>query len=155
MLAIISHWRGRYQEDFAVIHDASSNFMRQKDMWERITNNDVPKQFHRNGDGTLTEFPLRVISTTAVDSKDSASIQYCDLLAGLTTRHFSPLTQGADREFMDDVINAGLRELTYNGVRPATVFPDAIPPKPLSGPDIVDQMRGVIFGAHNAGRKKV
>jgi hypothetical protein len=103
MVAIISHWRGKYKEDFSVVHDASSNFLRGKDYWDRITNNNVPKQLHRAGDGTLTEFPLRVISTTAVDSKDNISIQFCDVLAGLTTRHFSSGTEGADREFMNDL----------------------------------------------------
>jgi hypothetical protein len=102
----------------------------------------------------MTEFPLRVVSTTPVDSKDSASVQYCDLLAGLTTRHFSPLTDGNDRDFMNEVIEAGLKELTYNGLRPATVFPDRIPPKRLSGPDVVDQMTEIIFGEHNAPRSK-
>jgi len=55
---------------------------------------------------------------------------------------------------MNEVIEAGLNELTYNGVRPATVFPDKIPPKRLSGPDVVDQMTNIIFGEHNATRSK-
>lgn len=99
----------------------------------------------------LAQGLLRVISTTAVDSKDNISIQFCDVLAGLTTRHFSSGTEGADRKFMNDVIAAGLSELTYNGIRPSTVFPDRIPPKRLTGPDIVDQMTAIIFGPHNNG----
>jgi hypothetical protein len=154
MLAIISHWRSKYNDDFAIVHDASSNFLRRKDVWERITNNNVPQQLHRAGDGTMTEFPLRVVSTSPVDSKNSASVQYCDLLAGLTARHFSPLTQGDERDFMNEVIAAGLKELTYNGVRPATVFPERIPPKRLTGPDAVDRMTEIIFGEHNGPRDK-
>jgi hypothetical protein len=149
MVAVISHWRGRYKEDFAVVHDASSNFLRGKTFWDKLTNNNVPKQLHRNGDGTLTEFPLRVVSTTSVDSKSNTAIQFCDVLAGLTTRHFSPLTDGADRDFMNDVLAAGLDHLVYNGIRPQTTFPVRTPPKPLTGPDIVDQMVGIIFGPHN------
>jgi hypothetical protein len=152
MLAIVGHWRQRYPEDFAIVHDASSNFLRSKDMWERITNNNVPAQMHRLGDGTFVEFPLRVVSTSAADSRDSRSIQFCDLLAGLATRHFNPRTQGDDRKFMDDVIDAGLKEITYNGIRPSHVFPDRIPPKRLTGPDIVDQMTEIIFGPHNQER---
>lgn len=149
MVAVISHWRGKYKDDFAVVHDASSNFLRGQKIWDRITNNNVPKQFHRNGDGTMTEFPLRVVSTAPANSKDNVAIQFCDVLAGLTTRHFSPRTNGADRDFMNDVIAAGLNSLTYNGIRPQTVFPDRIPPKRLTGPDIVDQMTAIIFGPHN------
>jgi len=51
MLAIVSHWRQRYREDFAIVHDASSNFLRARDVWQRITNNNVPNQMHRLGDG--------------------------------------------------------------------------------------------------------
>jgi hypothetical protein len=149
MMAIVSHWRGKYKEDFAVVHDASSNFLRGKEFWERITNNNVPKQLHRSGDGTMTEFPLRVVSTTPMDSKDSAAIQFCDVLAGLTTRHFSPRTEGKDRDFMNEVVEAGLKELSFNGIRPSTIFPDRIPPKRLTGPDIVDQMTNIMFGKHN------
>ena len=124
-------------------------FYAKKDVWLRITNNNVPKQLHRAGDGTMTEFLLRVVSTTPVDSKDSHAVQFCDVLAGLTTRHFSSLTQGPDRDFMNEAISAGLNELTYNGIRPQTIFPDRIPPKRLEGPDIVDQMTEIIFGEHN------
>lgn len=68
MLAVVSYWRQKHPEDFAVVHDASSNFLRGKGMWERITNSSVPEQRHRKGDGTFVEFPLRVVSTTAIDS---------------------------------------------------------------------------------------
>jgi hypothetical protein len=149
MLAIISHWRILYKDDFAIIHDDSSNFLRSADLWRRITSNNVPRQLHRSGDGSLTEFPLRVTSTTPMDSKASRSIQFCDILAGLSARHFSPLTKDDDRAFMDELIDSGLKELSFNGIRPEPVFPDRIPPKPLAGPDVVDQMAGIIFGPHH------
>lgn len=118
-------------------------------MWEKITNNDVPKQMHRLGDGSFVEFPLRVRSTTSLDSMKSRSIQFCDLLAGLATRHFSPFTEGDDRRFIDELIEAGLKNVTFNGIRPSYVFPNQIPPKRLTGPDVVDQMCGIIYGPHN------
>jgi hypothetical protein len=149
MLAIISYWRSLHKEDFSIVHDASSNFLRSAESWRRITSNNVPRQMHRSGDGSFTEFPLRVTSTTPMDSKASRSIQFCDILAGLSTRHFSPLTQGGDRVFMDELIDAGLNELSFNGIRPEPVFPDRIPPKPLTGPDVVDQMAGIMFGPNH------
>jgi hypothetical protein len=152
MIAVVSHWRQNHPEDFAIVHDASSNFLRDKEMWERITNNNVPRQLHRGGDGTYVEFPLRVLSTAAMDSKDSQSIQFCDLLAGIATKHFSARTEGEDRRFMNELINAGLHHVTYNGIRPQTVFPDQIPPKRLTGPDIIDQMTEIIFGPHHESR---
>ncbi|ENN88493.1 hypothetical protein RHSP_04799 [Rhizobium freirei PRF 81] len=149
MLAIVSHWRQHYPEDFAVIHDDSSNFLRSREMWGKITSVNVPPQLHRSGDGSFVEYPLRVISTTAMDSKDSPSIQFCDLLAGLAAKHFSPRTEGDDRVFMDQVIEAGLKHITYNGIRPDVIFTDRIPPRRLDGPDVVDQMTDVIFGSHS------
>lgn len=100
------------------------------------------------------EFPLRVVSTRAVDSRTSYAIQFCDVLAGLTSRHFNLQLAGEDRDFMNGVVGAGLSELTFNGIRPATVFPDRIPPRRLQGPDIVDQMRDIMFGEHNPPRER-
>ena len=33
MIAVVAHWRQRYSEDFAVVHDSSSNFLRSRDLW--------------------------------------------------------------------------------------------------------------------------
>ena len=151
MAALVAHWRQRYVEDFAIIHDASSSFLRGRDLWERITNSNVPQQLHRMGDGSVVEYPLRVTSTMAVDSRDSRPVQFCDVLAGLATRFFSPSPRadGDDRSFMDEIVEAGLEDVSYNGMRPAPIFPDQIPPRRLSGPDVVDQMTAIIRGRHN------
>ena len=149
MFAIVSHWRQRYSEDFAVVHDTSSNFLRSKEMWERVTSGTVPPQLHRGGDGSTVEFPLRVVSTTAVDLEHSRCVQFCDILAGLAGRHFNPQLDEKDRTFMNEVIAAGMKEVTYNGIVPGTEFPDQIPPKRLRGPDVVDQMMDIMFGSHN------
>ncbi|MCR6733411.1 MAG: DUF3800 domain-containing protein [Afipia sp.] len=145
MHASIGHWRQRHSEDFEVIHDDSSNFLRHREMWERITNNNVPRQLHPMGDGTMVEYPLRVISTIAVDSRTSLGVQFCDILAGLAARQFSPATTGEDRAFMERLIKNGLGEFVFNGIRPDTVFPGQIPPRRLRGPDAVDQLMGIMF----------
>lgn len=145
MHASIGHWRQRHPEDFEVIHDDSSNFLRHREMWERSVNSNGPKELHPMGDGTMVEYPLRVRSTRAVDSRTSSGIQFCDILAGLAARQFSPATVGEDREFMDRLVANGLSELVYNGIRPDTIFPDQIPPRRLHGPDAVDRLMGVMF----------
>jgi Protein of unknown function (DUF3800) len=152
MIAIVSHWRQRFNEDLAVVHDASSNFLRARDLWERITNNNVPEQRHRLGDGSHVAFPLRIVSTRSVDSINSRAVQFCDILAGLGARHFDPRTTGGEREFIDSLVETGLKHVSYNGIRPQPIFPDRIPPKRLAGPDVVDQMTRVILGPHNAKR---
>ncbi|WP_119460279.1 DUF3800 domain-containing protein [Rhodospirillaceae bacterium SYSU D60014] len=152
ILAVIAHWRKLYSEDFAVIHDASANFFRQREIWDRITNNNVPAQMMPLGDGALVQYPLRVVSTTQVNSEDNYSVQLCDVLAGVIARHFDMRIDGDNRKLLDEVINAGLNAIEYNGIRPSQVFPDRIPPKRLAGPDVVDRMTGIIFGPHNNPR---
>ena len=150
MIALVSHWRRRTDDDFAVVHDASSTFLRNRRMWENVTNEAVPAQGMPGGDGQDTPFPLRVVSTMAADSRSSAAIQFCDVLAGLTARHFST-KDGEERAFLDELVRAGLGELTWDGVRPGLVFPDSIPPRRLDGPDAVDRMAEVI--RHSEGRR--
>jgi hypothetical protein len=152
LFASMLYWRRKFQEDFAVVTDESSNFLRNKDMWDRATNSDVPAQTHVAGDGEPVEFPIRVVSTTLVDSKTSHAVQLCDVLAGFAARHFDDKTSDADRELLDAAIESGLGVVDYNGIRPALVFPDAIPPRRLDGPDVVDRLQEVLFGQHNEER---
>ena len=150
MQASVVHWRQRHADDFHVVHDASSNFFRNRNLWERMTNKDVPKQMMPLGDGTEVEYPLRVLSTTPVDSKDSRAIQLCDIIAGLGARILRSDLGDDDKTFLDEVLLAGFGEITHNGVRPAPIFPDQIPPRPLDGPDVVDRLTAIINGPHNA-----
>ena len=152
VIAIMMHWRRLCPDDFHVVHDASANFFRHRETWERISNNDVPDQLHPLGDGTFVQLPLRVTSTTPSDSAHDFGVQLCDVLAGLVARHFDPRTSGDDRKLLDEVIAAGLHKLDYNGVRPEPVFPDQIPPRPLQGPDAVDRMVEIITGPHHRHR---
>jgi hypothetical protein len=155
MVASVAHWRRTYTEDLEVVHDATANFFRRREIWERMTNADAPRQLLTRGDGTAIEFPLRVVATTPVDSKDNHSVQFCDVLAGLTTKIFDRRIGGADRDFLNDVIHAGMGALSYDGVRPSTTFPAQIPPRRLAGPDNVDKMTEVMFGPRNAHRGKL
>jgi hypothetical protein len=145
MLAVVGHWRQRFPDDLAMIHDASSNFLRSKEAWEMITSVQAEAKAFVMSDGTVVEFPMRLLSTTAADSKTNPSIQFCDVLAGLVTKLHDPRLEGEDVEFMNDVVAAGLDTVSSNGIWPATIFPDQIPPRRLQGPDLIDQMRVVMF----------
>ncbi len=146
MIAVIGHWRQKYQDDFAVIHDASSSFLRDRKAWEAVTGVDVDGIALKAGDGSFVEYPIRVVSTEAKDSRESRSIQFCDILAGLVSRHFNPNLSEDDRAFMDELIGEGLGNITSNRLVPGTEFPDQIPPKRLDGPDVVDQMTEMLRG---------
>lgn len=140
MIAVIGHWRQRYQDDFAVIHDASSSFLRDRQTWEAVTGVGGDGRALKAGDGSFVDFPIRVVSTEAKDSRESRSIQFCDILAGLVSRHFNPNLSDEDRAFMGELVDEGLGNISSNRLVPGTEFPDQIPPKRLEGPDVVDQM---------------
>ncbi|MCV3271954.1 DUF3800 domain-containing protein [Roseobacter sinensis] len=144
MIAVIGHWRQAHPEDFAVVHDASSAFLRDRVMWEAITAADNQEVELKAGDGSFVPHPLRVVSTEARDSRESFSIQFCDILAGLTAKHFNPDLDDDERAFMNELIGEGLGNISSNRLVPSGEFPIQIPPKRLEGPDVVDQMAALL-----------
>ena len=149
MVAIVGHWRNLYTEDFEITHDASSNFFHRMDYWRKITNSNVPRQLHPSASGTLYQFPLRVISTESVDSKENSSIQLCDVLAGLAARIFGRSVTEADRRILQSTLQAGLGEAQMSGIAPEDFDPTRLQPRRREGPDAVDRMTEIIFGQHN------
>lgn len=152
VLATVVHWRQRRSEDFDVIHDESSNFLRQRDVWDTILRDDCEPGPVEMGDGTTVDFPLRVRSTTAVRSHESAAVQLCDVIAGLGAKA-SLFFDGRERDpFMVELIGLGAGELTFNGVRPHEDYADEPMPK-KTGPDMLDHMVGVLEPHFNRGQK--
>ena len=149
MVAVVGHWRNLCDEDFEIVHDASSNFFRRIKEWEQITNPNVPNQLHPSASGVFYEFPLRVISTKSVDSRDSSAIQLCDVLAGIATRSFGAELGESDRELVKSTLEAGLGEVQVSGIAPETFDPNRLEPQLREGPDAVDRMTEIIFGPHN------
>jgi hypothetical protein len=135
MLAIVSYWRQNHEDDFTIIHDDSSNFLRQKETWDALTSHDVPKYLHPLGDGSFVQYPLRVMQTLSIKSHENHSVQLCDILAGFATQNFKNDLKGLDaRPIYKEAMEAGLGEILYNSIRPGTEFPD-FPPEKLTGLD--------------------
>jgi hypothetical protein len=151
MLAIVSWWRKKYSEDFSIVHDDSSNFLRQKEMWNAITKPDVPEFDFPLGDGTTVTYPLRVIETHSVKSELNYSVQLCDVIAGFITQNAKNLAKGKDgKQVYPDAIEAGFGDIMFDGVRPGKEFPK-FPPKRFTGPDSVDFLASLI---HRHEKKK-
>lgn len=144
VFASVAGWRQRSADDFALIHDATANFFRGKNVWDHVTGNEVPQQVHIGGDGKPLEFPLRVLSTTPRDSKDCRSIQFCDVLAGLGTKLFDTRIAGEERTLLREILKAGAGVIDFNGVRPRQVFPEKGLPRKRNGPDAVDKMMAIM-----------
>ena len=104
------------------------------------------------GDGTSVEFPLRVRSTTAVRSHDSAAVQLCDVVAGLAAKACLSFDGREKDPFIVELIAHGAGELTFNGVKPHEAYADdPIPRK--TGPDVLDHMVGLLEPHFNRRRK--
>jgi hypothetical protein len=145
VLASVAYWRTKSDLDFSIIHDQSSNFFKQLEMWEKITNPNVPKQIIIDGQGDPVQYPLRVVSTEEGDSKKYWAIQLCDMVAGLILRMFTPKNTPDEQEFMQKLFSEGIDQIPSNGIRPEQDFVDGAP-KESDGPDAVDQFTNIIFG---------
>ncbi|GEM67994.1 hypothetical protein SMI01S_16000 [Sphingobacterium mizutaii NBRC 14946 = DSM 11724] len=144
MLGLVGRWRQRSDEDFEIIHDKSSNFYRNLDVWKSITKPDVPEFIHPLPDGTSVKFPLKIVDTKSEDSKINRSIQLCDIIAGFITQR-SKIQSGLvrNKEVYAEALKLGLGELTATGIHPGYDFPTFPPPRKTKH-DHVDIMSSLI-----------
>lgn len=135
----ITWWRQRRSEDFAIVHDESSAFLKQRDLWDTMLRDDFVAPPFPIANGTEVELPLRVRSTTGVRSHESHSVQLCDILAGLLAKAGPGLVGGPHDPFIVELVQAGAGALNFSGVMPHALYVDG-PPKRRDGPDMVDRM---------------
>ncbi|MXP27672.1 DUF3800 domain-containing protein [Porphyrobacter algicida] len=135
----ITWWRQQRSEDFALVHDESSSFLKQRDVWDTMLRDDFIAPPFPIANGTEVELPLRVRSSTAVCSHDSHSVQLCDILAGLLAKAGPGLVGGSHDPFIVDLVRSGAGALNYSGVMPHALYVDG-PPQRRVGPDMVDRM---------------
>lgn len=132
-------WRQRLQDDFDIVHDESSNFLRQREVWTTLMRDDFARGTLEKGDGSEIEFPLRVRSTASMGSEAAPAIQLCDMLAGLYGKAALAF-DGRERDpFMTELLDLGVGELAYAGVLPRPEYTEGPPPR-RAGPDMVDRM---------------
>lgn len=132
-------WRQQRPEDFNLVHDESSNFLRQRALWSTMLRDDFVSPPLPMGNGTLVEFPLRIRSTRSASSHDSPAIQLCDVFAGLGAKAALAF-EGRDRDpFMVELVELGVGALTHGGVMPHRQFATGLPPR-RTGPDMIDRM---------------
>lgn len=144
MLSCVSHWAQNATEDLYLKHDQSNGFFAQKELWEALTSKDVEEQWHPVANGPPVKFPLPVGATTSLDSKSSAAIQLCDLLAGLTAK-IRNRREGEGQDVIDRILETGFADVPINGLIPGLEFPEG-GPEPRDGPDPVDLMVGIVRG---------
>ncbi|MDQ4087193.1 MAG: DUF3800 domain-containing protein [Pseudomonadota bacterium] len=146
VLTSVIHWRQRRSEDFSILHDESSNFFKQHELWSAATRDDFTPRLQTLGDGSTVEFPLRVRFTRPIASESSPAIQLCDVIAGLFARAAQALSGRPLDDFMRDVVDAGLGAASFAGVLPGPER-QVSPPRKRVGPDAVDAMAEILAPA--------
>ncbi len=136
-------WRQQRTEDFYLVHDESSAFLKQAGMWNAMLRDDVPPQQIPTSNGSNIELPIRIRSTTATSSKTSPAIQLCDVLAGFAAKAAPGLYGQASDPFVRELIDLGAGALVHGGVMPHPLFPIGKPSR-RTGPDMVDRMVEVL-----------
>lgn len=142
MLMSVSHWRLRRDEDLRIVHDESSSFFRQRDMWAALTRDDMPPFEAETATGQSIPFPLRITETRTERSEASPAIQLCDILAGLFSRA-TRLFAGERDQFLLQLFRGGLGDASFDGVMPLRERPAGPPPR-REGPDMLDTMVEVL-----------
>ena len=133
------YWRQQRSEDFDLVHDESSAFLKQRGLWEAMLRDDVETQLIQSSNGSKVELPLRVRSTTGVRSQESAAIQLCDVLAGFAGKAATGFGEKTKDPFVLELVMDGAGQLVQGGVMPHELYIEG-PPKRREGPDAVDQM---------------
>lgn len=110
---------------------------------DQLTSHQVISQDFPLGDGSTVAYPLPVLKTQSVNSKDSYGVRLSDLLAGYAAKHFDLSRPKEEREILDGMVTAGLDGSSFNSIRPAKDFPSGSPNK-LTGPDAVDQLINIM-----------
>lgn len=142
MLQSVSYWREQRSEDFRIVHDESKAFFRQRDMWNTMLRDDLDPIEMISAAGTTAIFPLRVTETVSECSERSASIQLCDVIAGVFNRSMRIFSGDAD-PLVFDLMRSGFGHMPMSGVMPEKERVSELPPL-REGPDAIDKMVEVL-----------
>jgi len=142
MLNAVGYWANRGLTDLELNHDESSGFFRSADMWAAMTSSAVGARVQPVLNGPPITFPLPVKATVSRRSQESAGVQLCDLMAGLSAKMFAGRLQD-EPGLLDVMRSSGFAQIDGNGVGPSDVFPEGPPPR-RNGKDAVDRMVDLI-----------
>lgn len=138
VLQCMAHWQSRHAGPFDVVHDESVHFFRRSAEWKRITDPSLAPEVIPVGDRNLT-LPVGVISTVGARSHESASLQICDLVAGLVGRFRQDEPAGPMRDFYEAALASGLGRISIFPLDPGTDFVAGMPAR-ANGPDAIDRI---------------
>ena len=120
LLSIVGEWRRDTDERIEVVHDASSNLARQRELWDALAAPAQPKAVIGYHYQTM-QFPLGVTRTSLECSGKWSGLQLADVLAGAAARWLAWRYRGCPKQDGYAVaLHEVLEELPISGVWPGT-----------------------------------
>lgn len=138
----MGYWLSRHPGPFEVRHDESVHFFAHSRRWEMMTDPRVEPVSFTVGGNTLS-LPLPVARTLGVRSHECASVQLCDLVAGVLSRAAAAQATPEFQAFVAEAVRAGLGEVTVFPVEAGSDFASG-PPERARGPDVIDRIASAV-----------
>ncbi len=103
-LCLMASWGSQLGEEILLIHDASSEMSKNRDLWDKIVSPNVPPA-KVGWDRRTMEFPIRIRDTRFERSVDWAGLQLADVLAGAIAECLRSLDQpsGERTDYVDQL----------------------------------------------------
>lgn len=96
-LTIMARWRSEISDEINLIHDASTNMSKQKDIWDALVDPNLPP-IVTGYDRRQLKFPIGVSSTVFEQSEKWVGLQLADIIAGATARSLQWTINGKNSE---------------------------------------------------------
>jgi hypothetical protein len=105
-------WSNKTTEPLIICHDAASEFSKAMWLWDALTSETAPTGTFMSA-GRTYKYPLNIEKTEFIDSKDSASVQICDLIAGAVAECLrSSMGDHHDTQLVESMVLAGVGNFT-------------------------------------------
>lgn len=115
----LSHWSAKTPDFIDYYHDQASEFSQQKWIWKELVSPNGPERTFNVGRLKIS-YPLKMRSTTFVDSRKCPQIQICDVLAS-SINFILKAACGLkhDRDAVQALLDVGAFGFIQNGVWPS------------------------------------
>lgn len=149
-MALMGRWRSDLTEPFVLIHDSSSEMVREREMWDALVDPSVAPALV-GYDRRTVQFPLLVAETRFDDSRNWCGLQVADVIAGALAYRFRWLIDGSNAA---DQYGAALWSLPWDDFGVHALWPEPhVAPEELGtvGPNAADPMDHFAKVLHGAG----
>jgi len=126
-LTLMANWRKEIKHEIHLVHDASTNMAKQKNIWDALMDPTLPNIVTGYNTRTL-EFPVAVSTTLFENSTNWAGLQLADIIAGATAHSLEWVINGKSPK---DMYAHRVSELVNEFVKHAIWPHEAVTPREL------------------------